>query len=127
MLLERANANSDSMLMEFIKFDSSEVLKKREEESTEKKKLMKDVIETIGTDIVDQRGWQPVERKVQKHIISYRHPSVVDPHASFLKNHWRELIRWKADCCIFVTYNNQEAKIEHGLRTSANIKNCIIR
>ena len=39
--------------MEFIKFDNSEVLKKREEESTERNKLKKDVIETIGTDIVD--------------------------------------------------------------------------
>lgn len=37
LLLERTNANSDSMLMEFIKFGSSEVLKKREEESTERK------------------------------------------------------------------------------------------
>ena len=83
MLLERVNANSDSMLMEFTKFNSSEVLKKREEESTEKIKLMKDVIETIGTDIVDQREWQPVEREIQKHTISYRHPSVVDPDDSF--------------------------------------------
>ena len=71
--------------MEFIKFDNSEVLKKREEESTEKNKLIKDVIETIGTDVVDQREWQPVERKIQKHTISYRHPSVVDPDDSFFE------------------------------------------
>ena len=30
-MLKRANANSDSMLMEFIKVNNSEVLKKKEE------------------------------------------------------------------------------------------------
>ena len=85
MILERARANSDSILVEFIKVKNSEVLKKREEESIEKNKLMKDVIETIGTDIVDQHEYQPVERNIQKHTISYRHPSVVDPDDSFFE------------------------------------------
>ena len=62
MILERARANSDSILVEFIKVKNSEVLKKRDEESREKNKLLEDVIETIGTDIVDQCEWQPVER-----------------------------------------------------------------
>ena len=57
MILERARANSDSILVEFIKVKNSEVLKKRDEESREKNKLLEDVIETIGTDIVDQCEW----------------------------------------------------------------------
>ena len=60
-ILERAKSNSDSLLMEFIKFDKSDVLKHREEESKEKDKLIKDVIEAIGTEIVDQPEWKPVE------------------------------------------------------------------
>ena len=47
LILERANVNSDSIFMEFIRIENSEVLKKRQEESTEKNKLMKDVIEKI--------------------------------------------------------------------------------
>ena len=54
IVLTRAKANSDTMLLEFIKVDESELLKKREEEREEKDKLMKDVIEAIGTEIVDQ-------------------------------------------------------------------------
>ena len=65
-ILERAKkSNSDSLLMEFIKFDKSDVLKHREEESKEKDKLIKDVIEAIGTEIVDQPEWKPVESTIK--------------------------------------------------------------
>ena len=64
-ILERAKSNSDSPLVGFIKFDKSEVLMNKEEESKGKDKLMKGVIEAIGTEIVDQPEWKPVESTIK--------------------------------------------------------------
>ena len=75
ILLTRAKANSDTMLLEFIKVDESELLKKREEEREEKDKLMKDVIEAIGTKIVNHPEWK-AEESTKKITLSYSRSSV---------------------------------------------------
>ena len=75
-ILEYAKANSDCILMEFIKFDESS--KRRKEEYKGKDKLTKDAIGSIGTEIVDQPKWKLVESIITKLSLSYRHPSYVD-------------------------------------------------
>ena len=67
-ILERAKSNSDSPLVGFIKFDKSEVLKNREKKSKENDKLMKDVIEAIGTEIVDQPEWKPAKSTIKNSL-----------------------------------------------------------
>ena len=39
---------------------------------------MKDVIEAIGTEIIDQREWKAEESTIKKLTLSYSHPSVRD-------------------------------------------------
>ena len=78
VILERAKASSGYLLMEFIKLDKAEVLKNRDKEGKEKDKLMKDVIEVIGTKIGNQPEWRPVETTMKKLTLTYRHPYIND-------------------------------------------------
>ena len=81
VLLKHAKANSDTMFLEFIKVDKSDLLKKREEERKEKDKLTKDVIKAIGNEIVDQPEWKTEESTIKKLTLSYSHPFVRDDDA----------------------------------------------
>ena len=63
--------------MEFVKFEESETLVKKQKEEAAKLDKIKDVIASNGTDIASQVG----ERKtisILRHTISYCHPSAAD-------------------------------------------------
>ena len=81
VLLKHAKANSDTMLLEFIKVDKSDLLEKKEEEHEEKDKLTKDVIKAIDTEIVHQPEWKTEESTIKKLTLSCSHPFVHDDDA----------------------------------------------
>ena len=60
--------------MEFVKFNESKTLRKKEEEESEKHKAMKDVISADGTEVASQRVLQS-KIAIEKHTISCHHPS----------------------------------------------------
>ena len=82
--------------MEFIKFNESKTLKKKEEEESEKYKAMKDVIAANGTEVASQRAGQSIIA-IEKRTISYHHPSVDsddeddgEPSDEAIETHLRE-------------------------------------
>ena len=81
------------MLLEFIKVDESELLKKREEEREEKDKLTKDVIEAIGTEIVDQPEWKTEESTI-KNL-----PCLIPILPSMMTMLFGVMSRWKVVDC----------------------------
>ena len=76
--LSARKAALQSSSMEFIKVGESEVLKRREEQQKQKNNLMKDVIEAIGIEIVDQPEWKTKGSTIKQLTMSYAHPSVDD-------------------------------------------------
>ena len=73
--LQRAGITEELILMEFVKFNESKTLKKKEEEESEKYKAMKDVIAANGTEVASQRAGQS-KIAIEKCTISCHHPSV---------------------------------------------------
>ena len=72
--LERAGITEELILMEFVKFDECESLKKKQKEEAAKLDKIKDVIASNGTDVVGERK----AISIQEHTISYHHPSAAD-------------------------------------------------
>ena len=74
--MQRAGITEELILMEFVKFDKCESLKKKEREETEKYQLINELIDSNGTEVASEyigpnKGIDAIER----HAITYHHPS----------------------------------------------------
>ena len=67
----RAGITEELILMEFVKFDKSETLRKKEREESEKYETTKNIFMTNGAEIKDQQ-----EITIEQRTISYSHPPV---------------------------------------------------
>lgn len=77
--MQRAGITEELVLMEFVKFDKCESLKKKEREETEKYQLINELIDSNGTEVASEyigpnKGIDAIER----HAITYHHPSATD-------------------------------------------------
>lgn len=77
--LKRADLSGEGMLTEIVKYEKSEILKKREQEESEKYALVRDVIASNGTVHSNDREWQVAMPEIKKISTTYRHPSLEDP------------------------------------------------
>ena len=77
--MKRAGITEELILMEFVKFDKCESLKKKEREETEKYQLINELIDSNGTEVASEyigsnKGIDAIER----HTVTYHHPSTAD-------------------------------------------------